>query len=192
VDFSFICTFEKKYIMSKVIAFTGSNSSTSINDQLLQYTLNSLVKVNVDYIDLKAMSIPVFSEDIEKSSGIPDDIKSLKAEIDAASAIIVAVSEHNGTMSSFFKNITDWLSRTDPKYMKDKKILLMGTSPGQGGAKFCLDYTKGNFEKFGGIIVDNFSLPSFQNNFSESGLSEDYAQNLKDLVSNFENDLNPA
>jgi len=90
--------------MSKVIAFTGSNSSTSINDQLLQYTLNSLVKVNVDYIDLKSMSIPVFSEDIEKSSGIPDDIKSLKAEIDAASAIIVAVSEHNGTMSSFLKH----------------------------------------------------------------------------------------
>ena len=178
--------------MSKVIAFTGSNSSTSINDQLLQYTLNSLVKVNVDYIDLKTLSIPIFSEDIEKSSGIPDDIKSLKAKIDVASALIVAVNEHNGAMSAFFKNITDWLSRTDPKYLQDKKILLLATSPGEGGAKFCLDYTIGNFEKFGGTIVDHFSLPSFQNNFSKSGLSDDYAQGLKDSVSNFENDLNPA
>lgn len=178
--------------MSKIIAFTGSNSSTSINDQLLQYTLNSLVKESVDYIDLKTLSIPIFSEDIEKTSGIPDDIKSLKVEIDAASALIVSVNEHNGTMSSFFKNITDWLSRTDPKYLKDKKILLLGTSPGQGGAKFSLDYTKTNFEKFGGIIVDHFSLPSFQNNFNESGLSADFAEALKDSVSNFENDLNPA
>jgi NAD(P)H-dependent FMN reductase len=178
--------------MSKIIAFTGSNSTTSINDQLLQYTLNSLVKVSVDYIDLKTLSIPIFSEDIEKSSGIPDDIKSLKTKIDAASALIVSVNEHNGAMSAFFKNITDWLSRTDPKYLKDKKIMLIGTSPGQGGAKFSLDYTMGNFEKFGGIIVDHFSLPSFQDNFNKSGLSDDYAQGLKDSVSNFENDLNPA
>jgi NAD(P)H-dependent FMN reductase len=178
--------------MSKIIAFSGSNSSTSINDQLLKYTLNSLVKVSVDYIDLKTLSIPIFSEDIEKSSGIPGNIKSLKTKIDAASALIVAVNEHNGAMSAFFKNITDWLSRTDPKYLKDKKILLMATSPGQGGAKSSLDYTMGNFEKFGGIIVDHFSLPSFQDNFNKSGLNDDYAKDLKDSISNFENDLNPA
>lgn len=174
--------------MSKIIAFTGSNSKTSINDKLLKYAL-SFLKKEVNYIDLKSLNIPIYSELIENTEGIPDDIKTLKSKIEDANALIVAVNEHNGTMSAFFKNITDWLSRTDSEYLKGKSILLLSSSPGEGGAQSSLEYTTNNFHKFGGQVVHQFSLPLFSENFGENGLAPKYKAHLESLIKNFENDL---
>ncbi|SDG74111.1 NADPH-dependent FMN reductase [Psychroflexus sediminis] len=175
--------------MSKITAFTGSNSQTSINDNLLQYALNFIKKANVNYIDLKALDVPMYSETLENSNGIPEDIKNLKSEIKKADALIVAVNEHNGAMSAFFKNITDWLSRSDSEYLKDKPIFLMSTSPGKGGAQSSLEYTTNNFKKFGGNVIHNFSLPSFEENFDENGMTDKYKAHLESLLTTFENDL---
>ena len=174
--------------MSKIIAFTGSNSETSINDQLLKYTLQTSKTLKAEYIDLKVLNVPMYSSGTENKSGIPVDIQKLRDHIDAAEALIVAVNEHNGTMSAFFKNITDWLSRTG-SYLQDKKIFLLSTSPGGGGAKHSLSYTVTNFEKFGGTIVSQFSLPSFADHFIEGELKGDYTQELKTKVESFENKL---
>jgi NAD(P)H-dependent FMN reductase len=175
--------------MSKITAFTGSNSETSINDQLLQTALSLLTTSDVDYIDLKLLEVPIYSEPIEKSDGIPKSITQLKSKIDEADALIVAVCEHNGSMSAFFKNITDWLSRSDAKYLLNKPVFLLSTSPGAGGAKFSLEYTKNNFQKFGGQVVHQFSLPLFNENFSDGQLEDKYKEHLKSLITNFENSL---
>jgi len=174
--------------MSKIIAFTGSNSSTSINDQLLKYSLQHFKNHSVEYIDLKALSVPIYSEDIEKESGIPDSIKNLRTTIDASDALVVAINEHNGTMSAFFKNITDWLSRTG-SYLEGKTILLLSSSPGQGAGRNCMEYTIANFEKFGGQIDQTFSLPSFQDHFQDGELSKDFKEDLMTSVTTFENNL---
>lgn len=175
--------------MSKTIAFTGSNSETSINDKLLHYALGLFKKADIDYIDLKTLDIPIYSETIEDSEGIPDDIKKLKSKIEDADTLIVAVNEHNGAMSAFFKNITDWLSRSDSSYLEDKAIFLMSASPGEGGAQSSLNYTTDNFHKFGGHVVHQFSLPLFDENYTNDGLSDQYDSHLKSLITNFENDL---
>ncbi|MFD0933195.1 NADPH-dependent FMN reductase [Psychroflexus salinarum] len=175
--------------MSKIIAFTGSNSETSINDKLLKYALNFFKKNEVNYIDLKAFEIPIYSETLENSKGIPKDIQELKLKIEKADTLIVAVNEHNGAMSAFFKNITDWLSRASSNYLKDKSIFLMSTSPGEGGAQSSLEYTTENFHKFGGQVVHQFSLPLFNKNFSEDGLTDTYKAHLQSLITNLENDL---
>ena len=88
--------------MSKILAFTGSNSSQSINEKLLKYTLSLLVDVDVDYSDLKTLELPIYSEDIEKNKGIPMDIRILSKQIEKYDALVVAVNEHNGAMSAFF------------------------------------------------------------------------------------------
>ncbi|GAA0761603.1 NADPH-dependent FMN reductase [Psychroflexus lacisalsi] len=175
--------------MSKIIAFTGSNSETSINDKLLKYALDCFKNRQANYIDLKPLNVPIYSESLEKTKGIPEDIKTLKSKIEDANALIVAVNEHNGTMSAFFKNITDWLSRTDSGYLKGKSILLLSTSPGQGGAQSSLEYTTNNFHKFGGQVIHQFSLPLFNKNFGENGLTPKYKAHLESLITNFENDL---
>lgn len=175
--------------MSKIIAFTGSNSETSINDQLLHYALSFIKQSEVNYIDLKPLEVPIYSDNFEKSNGIPEDIQALKAKIDKADALIVAVNEHNGAMSAFFKNITDWLSRSDSNYLQNKPIFLMSTSPGKGGAKSSLEYTIKNFNKFGGNVIHHFSLPSFGENFVKQNLNKKYKADLESLLTNFENEI---
>jgi NAD(P)H-dependent FMN reductase len=175
--------------MNTILAFSGSNSSTSINHQLLQYTISHILKSQADEIDLKSLNVPIYSEDIEKSVGIPQDILNLKDKLDQYPALLIAVNEHNGTMSAFFKNITDWLSRTDSSYLNQKKIFILATSPGGGGAKLSLDYTSKNFTKFGGDVLGEFSLPHFQNNFLESKLSVEFDDQLKTAIAEFENQL---
>lgn len=175
--------------MSKVLAFTGSNSEKSINDQLLHYALSFIKNSEVNYVDLKPLKVPIYSETLENSEGIPGDIQNLRSEIRNADALIVAVNEHNGTMSSFFKNVTDWLSRSNSKYLLDKPIFLMSTSPGKGGAVSSLEYTINNFKKFGGNVIHHFSLPSFGENFGHNGMTKTYKAHLESLLTNFENDF---
>ena len=89
----------------------------------------------------------------------------LKTEISKHQGILISVNEHNGSVSAFFKNILDWLSRADRNYLEGKKILLISTSPGGRGAKSALEYAKSSLPRMGATIVNSFSVPSFQENF---------------------------
>ncbi|WP_373564641.1 NADPH-dependent FMN reductase [Sphingobacterium sp. E70] len=50
----------------KVFAFAGSNSSTSINKQLVKFVLKSFSDHEINLIDLNDYNMPVFSVDLEK------------------------------------------------------------------------------------------------------------------------------
>lgn len=151
--------------MSYILCFSGSNSSTSINNTFIDYIQSSIATIDTKKIDLRTLEIPMYNIDMENSQGIPVDIQVLKNKISEASGIIVSVNEHNGSVSAFFKNILDWLSRADRNYLKHKKILLLSTSPGGRGASSALEYAKSTLPRFGGIIVESFSFPSFYDNF---------------------------
>ncbi len=112
----------------------------------------------------------------------------LYEKIVEAPALIIAVNEYNANISGFFKNILDWLSRVERKFLGGKKILLMSTSPGQRGGASALDYCKSQFPRFGADVVESFSLPQFYENFdSEKGLivNEVFDLGVKDVVTAF-------
>ena len=151
--------------MSDIIVLSGSNSAQSINTQFLHYITGQIDSIETVYVKLTDFFIPIYNLDIEQERGIPVDIQILKNKITASSGLIIAVNEHNGSISAFFKNIIDWLSRADRNFLADKKILLVSTSPGARGAATALQYAKQTFPRFGGQVVESFSLPSFQENF---------------------------
>jgi len=173
--------------MKKIIAFAGSNSSTSINHQLVTYAASLVEGAEVKLIKLTDYPLPIFSEDIEKSSGYPEALAELLNEIKPQDALIISVNEHNGGISSFFKNTLDWLSRIELKFMEGKKILCLSTSPGKRGAVMALEYTKGVVPRYGGELVTSMSFPSFYENFSEGKvtnqeLSEELTAAIKALL----------
>jgi len=155
--------------MKKVLAFAGSNSSTSINQKLVNYVVSKLENTNTKTLELGAYKIPMYSEDVEKNEGFPIAIQELKNEIAACDGLIVSVNEHNGGLSAFFKNVLDWLSRVDRNFLANKKVLLMSTSPGGRGAAGALDYAKSSFPRYGATIVESFSFASFYDNFDVEG-----------------------
>ena len=153
--------------MKKILAFAGSNSSTSINQKLLNNILERIQNHEIKGIKLTDYPLPIFSQDLENNEGYPINVKILKNLIAESDALVVAVNEHNAGPSAFFKNIIDWLSRLERNFLEGKKILLISTSPGKRGAKTSLEYTKNIFARFGGEVIESFSLPSFKDNFED-------------------------
>lgn len=155
--------------MKKIIAFAGSNSTVSINAQLIDYVTQQIETADTKIIQLTDYNIPMYNIDTENSSGIPVDVQLFKNELSKADALVISVNEHNGSLSAYFKNILDWLSRADRNFLDGKKILLMSTSPGARGASSALEYAKNSFPRYGGLVVESFSFPSFYENYdSES------------------------
>ncbi len=152
--------------MKKILAFAGSNSSTSINHKLVEFVASEIKEYNIKVISLISYSMPMYSEDEEKNNGFPGMTMGLKQEISESDALIISVNEHNGGWSAFFKNIIDWLSRLDRNFLEGKKILLMSTSPGKRGGQSSLEFAKNVLPRFGAEIVESFSFPSFYDNFS--------------------------
>lgn len=157
--------------MSYILTLSGSNSSTSINTEFLRYIKGHISTIETKELDLLTLNIPMYSIDIENARGIPVDIQIIKNKISEATGLIISVNEHNGSVSAFFKNILDWLSRADRNFLENTKILLLSTSPGARGASSALEYVKNTLPRFGGTITESFSFPSFYDNFNQSTAS---------------------
>ena len=169
--------------MKKILAFSGSNSSKSINHLLVTYAVSLIETHEVNLIDLRDYDVPIFSIDLETNEGIPKKIKDLEKLISKYDALIIALPEHNGSMTSFFKNILDWLTRVNHQFLKNKKLLLLSTSPGKHGARFGLEHTASILPRFGGELIGTYNLGSFYDNvILENGFEFTDAEEEKKLI----------
>ncbi|MCF8716297.1 NAD(P)H-dependent oxidoreductase [Joostella atrarenae] len=176
--------------MKKIIAFAGSNSKGSINYELVKYTVSLIDDYDIQLLNMANMAFPLFSEDEERENGYKNSLIELKDDILEADAVIISVNEHNSNPSAYFKNLIDWLSRLDPKFLLDKKLFLMGTSPGGRGAISSITLMEQTLPRFGASLENIFSLPKFGENFSvkkgtiiNEELKQKHAAELSDFLS---------
>jgi chromate reductase len=163
--------------MKKIIAFAGSNSSTSINHALVSYVASTIENYDVTVLRLTAYPVPMYSEDIDKNEGFPDALKSLLAILKEADGVLISVNEHNGTISAFFKNVIDWLSKIDGSYLEGTKVILLSTSNGGRGGQTALQYLTDYYTRKKVDIIASIPFPSFSKNFSiEEGKIVDQEQ----------------
>lgn len=162
--------------MKQILAMVGSNNKDSVNKKLVKYVAGFFEDAEIKMQNWEFFDAPVYDYQAEKKLGIPVDIQVLKNNLDEHQAVILAVTEHNLTVSSFLKNIIDWLSRADDQFLEGKKILLMSTSEDESGSINALEYMKKVLPTFGAEVVESFSLPKFSTNYDEE------ANTLKDEV----------
>ena len=151
--------------MKKILAFAGSNSTTSINFKLVKHACSLITGAEITVLNMVNYPFPMYSEDLEKESGFSNSLGELHADIKNSDGLLIAVNEHNGGLSAYFKNLIDWLSRFNRGFLKDKKVLLFSASPGKRGGKSANDSAKQLFTMMGAEVVTTFSLPSFHTNF---------------------------
>lgn len=176
--------------MKKILAFAGSNSKQSINKQLATYAAKQLEQTDLTIADLNDFELPIYGIDHENEFGIPENAKRFLDMIKSSDGIVLSLAEHNGAYSTAFKNLFDWMSRIDGKLWSEVPMLLMATSPGGRGGASVLAIAKDRFPRMGGNIVADFSLPSFRQNFTENGISdEQLQQNLENELSKFNESL---
>lgn len=154
--------------MKKILAFAGSNSSTSINQQLIVATSNLIDFAKVDVINLKDYSVHMFGVDIEAEEGAPEKMKELTTLISDYDAFIIATPEHNSMPPAFFLNIIDWLSRINRSIFGHKPVMAMSTSPGARAGVSALAILESTLPRFGGDVSAVYSLPSFNDNFKNN------------------------
>ena len=174
--------------MTAILAFAGSNSSTSINHKLTKHTVSLISGHEIQVLNMANHPFPMYSEDYEKENGYSNALITLRNDIKKADGLIIAVNEHNGGLSAYFKNLLDWMSRLERSFLKDKKILLMSASPGKRGALGALEVVENMLPRFGGEISSTFSLPSFNDNFDlergiiDEGLSQEHQNTVQTFL----------
>ena len=151
--------------MKKIIALAGSNSSTSINEQLATYASSLVDNVEVKVLDLNDFEMPIYSSDRENESGHPNEAVAFVDEIRGADGIIISLAEYNGAYSGAFKNIFDWVSRIGKIVWWNKPMLLLSTSEGIRGASSVLKIAHQRISYNHSYKIPTFSLPSFSKNF---------------------------
>ncbi len=159
----------------KLLAFAASNSSQSINRQLVEYAIRLLADgeisnvpadaLEISTLDLNDFEMPLFSIDREEATGIPQVAHDFYNMLGAADALLISFAEHNGSYTAAFKNLYDWVSRIDMRVYHDKPIVMLSTSPGEGGAGFVLQAAD-RLASYRGIkVLASLSIPRFGENF---------------------------
>ena len=172
-----------------ILAFAGSNSSNSINYQLVKHTAELIDNHKVQVLNMSNFPFPMYSEDYEKAKGFSNSLMELRDDISNSEGLIISLNEHNSGPSAYFKNLIDWLSRLERNFLADKKVMLMSASPGGRGAIGALDTIEKLLPRFGAEVVTTFSLPSFHSNFdvnegiSDSDLAGKHKAALEEFIS---------
>ena len=165
----------------KLLAFAASNSSQSINRQLVDYVIGLLQGGQIDGVDPDALEIstldlndfemPIYSIDRQEAGGIPQPAHDFYNALGAADVLLISFAEHNGSYTVAYKNVFDWASRIDMRVYHDKPIVMLSTSPGGGGGGFVLRTASHLAGYFGNEILATLSIPRFGENFdTEAGV----------------------
>ncbi|CAA6678041.1 MULTISPECIES: NADPH-dependent FMN reductase [unclassified Lentimonas] len=154
--------------MKKILILAASNSTSSIN-RALAISAGSLIEHSErTVLDLNDYEMPIYSPEREASTGVPAAAQRFVEQVEASDAIILSLAEHNGSYSAAFKNVLDWSTRHKKKLWSEKPMLLLSTSPGARGGATVMAAAQQTFPHLGAQIKASFSLPSFNDNFSES------------------------
>ena len=153
--------------MKKIVVIGASSSSKSINRKFAKYAGNSLkFDCKIQELVLNDYEMPIYSEDLERESGVPEKAINFKRVISNSDGIIISLAEHNGSYTSAFKNIFDWISVIEQDVWSSKPLLLLSTSTGSNGGKIVLKHAHKRFSFNYKFSIPFFSLPDFHSNFT--------------------------
>lgn len=121
----------------KILAFAGSLRADSFNKKMVRIAARGAQAAGADVtvIDLDALSLPVFDEDLE-AKGTPENATKLREMMIAADGLLIASPEYNSSLSGALKNAIDWASRPGDSGLPSlaayagKAATIMAVSPG--------------------------------------------------------------
>lgn len=145
-----------------ILGFSTSNKIKSINNELVKHVVKKYFPTHDHKIlDMTMIDLPIYSEDLEAKIGIPKAAEDFFNRINESDLVIISLAEHNGHYTAFYKNLFDWASRINMRVYQDKKIIVLSTSPGEGGASSVMSAFKNSAQWFGADIIADVSIPNY-------------------------------
>lgn len=119
----------------KLLAFGASNHGASINAAFAKlaaerFRTEHQPDAEIEFLDLNDYEMPIYSIDRENAGGVHQLAQEFFNKIGDADALIVSFPEYNGSYSSAWKNIHDWMSRIAMKIYQDTPMVAMAATPG--------------------------------------------------------------
>jgi NAD(P)H-dependent FMN reductase len=168
--------------MLKIVAFAGSLRTGSFNKKLLAIAVDAAraAGAEVTVVDLRELALPLFDQDLEDASGLPEGAKRFKALLRASDAFLIASPEYNGSITAPLKNAIDWASREEsddePSLVAfDGKVAaLLAASPGGVGGMRSLMTLRAILAHIGVVVLpDQVTIPAAHQAFDDAGQLKD-------------------
>lgn len=161
--------------MPKILAFSGSIRSTSLNRKLIDVAVAATRAAGgkVTQIDLADYPLPLYDGDLEDRDGLPDNALRLKALFKDHDALLIASPEYNSSIPPLLKNAIDWVSRewqgeSGLVPYRNKVGALLAASPGALGGMRMLPHLRQVLNTLGVMVLpDQFSLAHADKAFDE-------------------------
>lgn len=115
-----------------LLAISGSLRKASFNRMLLAQAVELFGPATV--LDGN-LHLPLYDGDLEEAEGIPDVVRALTDQVEAADAIVIASPEYNKGMSGVLKNATDWMSRVPGNILAGKPVAVIAAAGGRTGGE---------------------------------------------------------
>lgn len=166
----------------KFVAISGSTREGSWNSKLIRVAAAAAraAGAEVELLDLRALALPLFDEDLEKR-GTPEGVGRLKGALIPADGLIFSSPEYNSSFSAVLKNAIDWASRPAkgeaPLAAFSGKVAgLFAASTGALGGLRGLVHLRSVLGNIGVVVLpDQLALPRAHEAFSPDGALIDEA-----------------
>jgi chromate reductase len=169
----------------RLLAITGSERNGSLNRRLAaQAVVAARARgAQVSAFDLRALALPLYDGDLEKSQGVPDGARSLRDALLGSDAMLLVTPEYNGFPPPLVINSFDWLSRLGAEgglpaglgATVNKPVGLMSASPGLLGGLRSLNFTRQYVSMAFAMlpVPQQFALSRANEAFDEAGALKD-------------------
>ena len=166
----------------KILAFAGSARKDSWNKQILRIAAEGAREksAEVTVIDLKDFPLPLFDQDLESASGLPENAKRLKKLFVEHDGLLIACPEYNSSITPLLKNTIDWVSRAATKEeaplsaYQGKVAALLAASPGALGGLRGLVPVRSIFGNIGVVVLpDQMAISKVHEALDASGTLKD-------------------
>ena len=166
----------------KIVAFAGSLRAGSFNKKLLAVAVDAAraAGAEVTVVDLRELALPLFDQDLEDASGLPEGAKKFKALLRAGDGFLIASPEYNSSITAALKNALDWASRAEsddePSLVayKGKAAALLAASPGALGGLRGLVTLRSILGNIGVLVLpDQVAIPNAHEAFDDAGKLKD-------------------
>jgi chromate reductase, NAD(P)H dehydrogenase (quinone) len=144
----------------RILAFAGSARKDSFNKQLVQNAAAGAREAGaeVTLLDLKDYPLPLFDQDYEAESGMPENALKLKKLFLDHHGLIISSPEYNSSITPLLKNTLDWVSRSSPgegplAAYQGKVASIMSASPGALGGLRGLVHLRAILGNIGVIVL---------------------------------------
>ena len=115
-----------------LLTICGALRMGSTNRLLLAEAARVFGEAKLVAADLR---LPLYDNDLEDASGIPDDVQRLADQIRGADAVVISTPEYNKSLSGVLKNALDWVSRVPGSVWRDKPVAIVSAADGRAGGE---------------------------------------------------------